>query len=50
MLVEGKTKIIFPHPLEDEKVLIRSKQAITAGDGLRKDILEGKDIFATSTA
>ena len=48
MLVEGKTKIILQ--LEDEKVLIRSKQAITAGDGLRKDILEGKDIFATSTA
>lgn len=50
VLIEGKTKIIIQNPFDSESVLIHSKSMITAGDGIRKDVIEGKDIFATHTA
>lgn len=48
ILREGKTKIILAtqNPYE---VLIKSKDAITAGDGVKRDVLEGKAAFATQT-
>lgn len=47
VLAEGKTKI-----LEDAgngEVLVRSKDDITAGDGARRDVLEGKAAASTRT-
>lgn len=46
---EGKTKIIFEHPKESSHILVRSKDDITAGDGAKHDLLEGKKLFSTRT-
>lgn len=40
MLTEGKTKTI--EVLADGEVLVRSKDDITAGDGARRDVLQGR--------
>jgi phosphoribosylaminoimidazole-succinocarboxamide synthase len=42
-LIEGKTKIVW------DCVLIESKDDITAGDGARRDEIEGKAAIATAT-
>ncbi|OGL29997.1 hypothetical protein A3D14_02340 [Candidatus Saccharibacteria bacterium RIFCSPHIGHO2_02_FULL_47_12] len=47
-LAEGKTKIIWDLPGTDE-VIIESKDDITAGDGERRDVIEGKAALATQT-
>ena len=47
VLIEGKTKVI-----EDAgggEVLIRSKDDITAGDGAKHDVLDGKAVASTRT-
>jgi len=46
-LDEGKTKVILD--AGDGTVLIRSKDAITAGDGARRDVLDGKAASSTTT-
>lgn len=47
-LAEGKTKIIWE--TEDPSVVrIENKDDITAGDGLRRDIISGKSQIATET-
>jgi phosphoribosylaminoimidazole carboxylase/phosphoribosylaminoimidazole-succinocarboxamide synthase len=48
-IAEGKTKRIFPIGEDGDQVLIVSKDDITAGDGAKHDILEGKGAFATQT-
>jgi phosphoribosylaminoimidazole-succinocarboxamide synthase len=45
--IEGKTKIITD--AGDGTVLIRSKDDITAGDGAKRDIIEGKAASSTTT-
>lgn len=47
MLAEGKTKII--EAAGNGEVLIRSKDDITAGDGDRHDVLDGKAAASTRT-
>jgi phosphoribosylaminoimidazole carboxylase/phosphoribosylaminoimidazole-succinocarboxamide synthase len=47
-LAEGKTKIIFPSE-NPQHVVIESKDSITAGDGAKKDVIEGKGIFSNQT-
>lgn len=47
-LTEGKTKIIWEIP-RSNKVLIESKDDITAGDGERHNILENKGVLSTET-
>lgn len=49
VLIEGKTKII--HEIKDSvgHVLIQSKDRITAGDGARADVMEGKAVISTAT-
>jgi phosphoribosylaminoimidazole-succinocarboxamide synthase len=47
-LAEGKTKIIWAVSGSNE-VLIESKDDITAGDGARRDMIEGKAALATQT-
>jgi phosphoribosylaminoimidazole-succinocarboxamide synthase len=50
-LAEGKTKIIWQQPgdASARTVLIESKDDITAGDGAKHDVLEGKAVTATTT-
>ena len=43
-LAEGKTKIIFANPSDDESVIMYLKDDITAGDGLKHDVTPGKAI------
>lgn len=45
METEGKTKVITPASI----ALIHNKDAITAGDGARHDVLQGKGALSTST-
>lgn len=47
-LTEGKTKIIWPTANKDV-VLIESKDDITAGDGVRHNVIEHKGVLATET-
>src|SRR6478736_3046975 len=44
---EGKTKIIID--AGDGTVLIRSKDDITAGDGAKHDVIDGKAASSTTT-
>jgi RNA polymerase sigma factor (sigma-70 family) len=44
---EGKTKVVID--AGDGTVLIRSKDAITAGDGERRDVIAGKAAASTTT-
>jgi phosphoribosylaminoimidazole-succinocarboxamide synthase len=47
MLAEGKTKIV--EDVGNGEVLVRSKDDITAGDGARRDVLDGKAAASTRT-
>jgi len=47
-IAEGKTKKIFKLP-NGKEVLIFSKDSITAGNGLKKDNLDGKGKYSTTT-
>jgi len=46
-LAEGKTKIV--EQASNGEVLVRSKDDITAGDGARRDVLDGKAAASTRT-
>ena len=48
-IAEGKTKTIWQDPDDDLRVLIEGKPDITAGDGAKRDVIEGKDVLATAT-
>ena len=49
ILAEGKTKVIGQSPADPEKVIVVSKDDITAGDGAKHDLLSGKAAMATRT-
>ncbi len=49
ILIEGKTKVIGQIRNDPEKVMVVSKDDITAGDGAKHDIMTGKAAFATLT-
>lgn len=46
-LAEGKTKVIYD--AGDGKVIILSKDDITAGDGIQRDVIQGKGAVSTLT-
>ncbi len=48
-IAEGKTKTIWQDPDDDLRVLVEGKPDITAGDGAKRDVIEGKDVLATTT-
>ena len=48
-IAEGKTKTIWQDPDDDQRVLIEGKPDITAGDGAKRDVIQGKDVLATTT-
>ena len=49
ILAEGKTKVIWQSADDPQKVIILSKDDITAGDGAKHDLLSGKAAMATLT-
>ena len=49
-LNEGKTKIIFAHPTDERLAIMVHKDAISAGDGARRDTIEGKGALSGRTA
>ena len=49
ILAEGKTKVIGQSPDDPTKVVVVSKDDITAGDGAKHDLLSGKAAMATLT-
>lgn len=48
-LAEGKTKIVFADLADPLGVILEAKSDITAGDGAKHDIIEGKEVLATET-
>lgn len=48
-IAEGKTKIIYPNPGDDKTVFMVFKDDITAGDGAKHDVIEGKAIVDWQT-
>ncbi|MCL5411346.1 MAG: phosphoribosylaminoimidazolesuccinocarboxamide synthase [Patescibacteria group bacterium] len=50
LVAEGKTKKIYADPKNEKMVLIRSKDAITAGDGAKRDEMTDKARYSTQTA
>lgn len=48
-LAEGKTKIIYENPDDPKMVFMAFKDDITAGDGVKHDILEGKALLDWQT-
>ena len=49
IIAEGKTKCIYSIPGDDTLCRIKSKDDITAGDGAKHDLIEGKAKLATKT-
>src|SRR5438309_8115732 len=49
LLAEGKTKLIYAHPDDDNLAYMVSKDQITAGDGARRNELAGKSRWSTIT-
>ena len=49
-VVEGKTKTVHRLPERPGHVWVESKDSITAGDGARRNVIEGKGVIANGTA
>jgi phosphoribosylaminoimidazole-succinocarboxamide synthase len=49
-LAEGKTKIVYAHPTEPALVVLVHKDAISAGDGARRNEITGKGELSGRTA
>lgn len=49
-LAEGKTKIIYAHPDRAELAVMVQKDAISAGDGARRDTIAGKGAISGRTS
>lgn len=48
-LIQGKTKIVWTVPGNASLVVVESKDDLTAGDGAKHDVMEGKAGFANAT-
>ncbi len=49
-LIEGKTKIVYAHPDDTSLAIMVQKDAISAGDGARRNEIEGKGALSGRTA
>ncbi len=50
LLTEGKTKLIYAYPGDENLAYMVNKDQITAGDGVRRNELVGKSCWSTVTA
>ena len=50
MLAEGKTKIIYAHPDDPALAIMLHKDSISAGDGARRNTIDGKGALSGRTA
>ena len=48
-IIEGKTKVIYENPDDPKSVFMLFKDDITAGDGLKHDVIEGKALVDWQT-
>lgn len=48
-LVEGKTKIVYAHPTDPALAVMVHKDGITAGDGVRRNVIVGKGVISGRT-
>ncbi len=49
LIHEGKVKRVFSDPESDDRLIVEFTDAITAGDGERREIIEGKGAVACET-
>lgn len=49
-LAEGKTKIVYAHPTDPALAILVHKDGITAGDGARRNQIDGKGALSGRTA
>lgn len=49
-LAEGKTKVVYAHPSDPALVVLVHKDSISAGDGARRNEIEGKGALSGRTA
>ena len=49
-LAEGKTKVIFADPVDAAQAIMVQKDALSAGDGARRDAMPGKGSLSNRTA
>lgn len=49
-LAEGKTKVVYAHPTDPALVVLVHKDSISAGDGARRNEIEGKGALSGRTA
>src|SRR6478609_3658418 len=50
LLAEGKTKIIYAHPDDPALAIMLHKDSISAGDGARRNTIDGKGALSGRTA
>ncbi|MEO7908259.1 MAG: phosphoribosylaminoimidazolesuccinocarboxamide synthase, partial [Roseiflexaceae bacterium] len=50
LLAEGKTKIIYAHPDDLTLAIMLHKDSISAGDGARRNTIDGKGALSGRTA
>jgi phosphoribosylaminoimidazole-succinocarboxamide synthase len=48
-VARGKTKILFEHEGQPDVLVVQQMDGITAGDGARRDVIEGKGRIAAQT-
>ena len=48
-IIEGKTKIIYENPDDPKTVFMFFKDDITAGDGIKHDVIQGKALIDWQT-
>lgn len=49
-LAEGKTKIVYAHPTDATRAVLVHKDGISAGDGVRRNLIAGKGALSGRTA
>ncbi|MCK5147450.1 hypothetical protein KAR48_11900 [bacterium] len=49
VIIEGKTKIIYENPDDPKTVFMKFKDDITAGDGVKHDVIQGKALVDWKT-
>jgi phosphoribosylaminoimidazole-succinocarboxamide synthase len=48
-ITRGKTKVLYEHDAQPDVLVVQQQDAITAGDGARRDVIDGKGRIAAKT-